>query len=149
MEPPARLKTLLEAIGHVYVEWMVVEMGRVGLKDSELVKHVTFAVDYANLTVNLTLPYYAQYVESGRRAGARMPPFDVILKWVTKKFGVAGANDLAWKIRSSIAKKGIRARPFSDKAADDTLNQISHVDAPITLQLYVDEELENIFFHKP
>ena len=57
---------------------------------------------------------YARYVESGRRKGAKMPPVNVIRKWVKLKFGYSGAQarSVAFVIARSISEKGIKPKPI-------------------------------------
>jgi hypothetical protein len=58
---------------------------------------------------------YAIFVDQGRKAGDRMPPVQAISAWInTRKISVSGktTQQLAWAMAKSIAKKGIRARPF-------------------------------------
>jgi hypothetical protein len=56
---------------------------------------------------------HAIFVEMGRRAGARRPPFRVILSWVQAKFGLSGkaAIRVAWAVVQKIHYRGIRKRP--------------------------------------
>lgn len=60
----------------------------------------------------LNVEPHAQYVESGRRAGARMPPLSAIRRWlVVKRLSPAAAFPVA----RSIAENGIDARPVFQK----------------------------------
>lgn len=57
---------------------------------------------------------YAEFVEYGRRAG-RMPPVDVIMAWVYKKFHLRDwkqAKAIAWPMAIRIAKQGTQPHPF-------------------------------------
>ncbi len=62
---------------------------------------------------------YAPVMEFGRRAGARQPPVDALLSWVTQKLGVPSgkARGVAFVIARSIARKGIKGRGFMKRAA--------------------------------
>jgi len=86
---------------------------RTDLKTSSLFKsvEVTESVNSFDLLLN----YYWKFVDGGRRAGARMPPFDAILKWV-KRYkiwdGKGSLNRLVNSIRFAIKANGIKARPF-------------------------------------
>jgi hypothetical protein len=55
---------------------------------------------------------HAIFVEMGRRAGARRPPFHVILNWVRIKFGLSGkaAIRVAWAVIQKIHFRGIKKR---------------------------------------
>lgn len=58
----------------------------------------------------LTMLDYYIYVEEGRKVGS-MPPVSAIKKWMLTK-GLPNNNALAWKISHSIAKNGIKAKPY-------------------------------------
>lgn len=65
-------------------------------------------------TVQVFMNDYAQIVDKGRRPG-KMPPVGAILDWLRRKNIVpknGKLGNLAWAIAKSIAKRGIRARPF-------------------------------------
>lgn len=57
----------------------------------------------------------AQFVEDGRRAGARMPPLAPIQRWMKVK-GIEGGRGGAYLIARSISRRGIKARPVIKKA---------------------------------
>lgn len=65
----------------------------------------------------LIFPDYVDYVNSGRRPGAKMPPTDAIIDWCRVK-GIPTDNNTIWKIRQGIAKQGIAARPVLDQIFD-------------------------------
>lgn len=54
---------------------------------------------------------YVQYVESGRRAGAKFPPVEPIVKWCRKN-GIPTDNSTIFLIRRAISREGIKPRPF-------------------------------------
>ena len=58
----------------------------------------------------LIMPDYVEYVNSGRRAGAKMPPIEAIANWCRSK-GIPSDNQTIWKIRKSIAEDGTGATP--------------------------------------
>ena len=62
---------------------------------------------------------YGYYVEKGRRPGS-MPPPGVLRAWMTKK-GYQGSEYL---LRRTIARKGVRPRPFLAPALDAKQKQI-------------------------
>ena len=65
----------------------------------------------------LIFPDYIDYVNSGRRPNAKMPPADAIINWCRQK-GIPTDNNTVWKIRQGIAKQGIKARPVLDMIFD-------------------------------
>lgn len=105
------MNTVLKSItDDLYIFWeYVVRQNKLG--NSKLLKE-------ANITYNenfflLVFPDYVEYVNSGRRAGAKMPPTDAIVEWARSK-GIPTDNQTIWKIRRSIAEDGIKPRPVLD-----------------------------------
>lgn len=66
---------------------------------------------------SLIFPSYIEYINSGRRAGAKMPPSNAIIAWCRVK-GIPTDNNTIWRIRQGIAKQGIAARPVLDQIFD-------------------------------
>lgn len=54
---------------------------------------------------------YVKYVESGRRAGAKFPPVEPIVRWCRKN-GIPTDNSTIFLIRRAISREGIKPRPF-------------------------------------
>lgn len=78
-----------------------------------------------NISDNLFLlifPDYIDYVNSGRRPNAKMPPADAIINWCRQK-GIPTDNNTVWRIRQGIAKQGIKARPVLDMIFDLAENE--------------------------
>lgn len=71
-------------------------------------------IDVQNNFFLLVFPDYVEYINSGRRAGAKMPPSDAIIQWCREK-GIPTDNNTIWRIRQGIAKQGIAARPVLDQ----------------------------------
>lgn len=74
----------------------------------------------------IDLPTYADEIDKGRKAGS-YPPFKAILAWVLKyriqslgggSKSRIGANQIAFAIRQSIFKHGIKPRPFLDNVEE-------------------------------
>lgn len=108
---------MLDRIGAEVAEALVVELARIGLVPSRLAdsaSHKAFAQK-----VEVYLNSYYQFVESGRRAGAKMPPEIAIIEWM-KRLGIATGknNEVVWAIRKAIAKRGIQPRPFVRRAIE-------------------------------
>ena len=79
-----------------------------------------------NISDNLFLlifPDYIDYVNSGRRPNAKMPPADAIINWCRQK-GIPTDNNTVWKLRQGIAKQGIKARPVLDMIFDLAENEL-------------------------
>lgn len=84
------------------------------LKDSELFKSVTASAEQ-NIVINLLLNDYIVFVESGRRAGSRMPPPTAIAEWCKRK-GLPTDNNTVFAICKAIARDGIAPRPIMSTA---------------------------------
>ena len=86
------------------------------LADSELFKSVRASAS-GDIIIDLLLNDYIIYVESGRRKGAKMPPFDVIASWCKRK-GLPSDNNTVWAICKAISRDGIAPRPVMALAFD-------------------------------
>ena len=95
-------------------------MKQQGLGQSDLLNKAKI-----NISDNLFLlifPDYIDYVNSGRRPNAKMPPAEAIINWCRQK-GIPTDNNTVWKIRQGIAKQGIKARPVLDMIFDLAENE--------------------------
>jgi len=98
-------------------------------KSSTLYNSVQVVYD-STPTITIESLDYLKYLESGRRAGARKIPVQVILKWIKRKkirprdsrgrFKSMTLNQLAWVIQRSIHRIGIRPR----KIIEESIKQI-------------------------
>jgi hypothetical protein len=100
---------------------------------SDIAKATKITLDTNGLAINL--PDFADDIDKGRKAGT-YPPFKAILAWALKYRIQAlggssksriGANQLAFAIRQSIYRNGIKPRPFLDdvdKYATDLIGKI-------------------------
>ena len=80
--------------------------------DSELYK--TLQVKSRNdgdIVYDLMLNDYLVFIESGRRAGAKFPPVEPIVRWARKR-GIPTDNSTIFLIRRAISRDGIKPRPF-------------------------------------
>lgn len=80
--------------------------------DSELYK--TLQVKSRNdgdIVYDLMLNDYLVFIESGRRAGAKFPPVEPIVRWARKR-GIPKDNSTIFLIRRAISRDGIKPRPF-------------------------------------
>jgi hypothetical protein len=76
---------------------------------------------FTEITVQNRAPHWI-FVESGRRAGAAMPPVHIIESWARRKLGVAG---LGYIIAKRIAERGIKPRPVLNRA--DTQAKLAEI----------------------
>lgn len=61
---------------------------------------------------------YVQFIESGRRPGAKFPPPMAIANWCKDK-GLPSDNRTVYLICRAIARDGIKPRPFLDDAFEE------------------------------
>jgi hypothetical protein len=90
------------------------KVGRDTLSTSDLLNDLK--VDVKDERLVISVYSYYQYIESGRKIGAKQIPLDVIIQWI-KKNNITpnkgmSINALAWAIVTSIKKVGIEPRPF-------------------------------------
>jgi hypothetical protein len=64
-----------------------------------------------DIVVSLLVNDYIKFIESGRRAGAKMPPFQPIYEWCKRK-GLPSDNSTVWAICKAISRDGIAPRPI-------------------------------------
>lgn len=82
--------------------------------DSDLYKDLkVVARDDGDIVFDLMLNDYLVFIESGRRAGAKFPPVEPIVRWA-KKRGIPTDNSTIFLIRRAISRDGISPRPFMD-----------------------------------
>ena len=93
------------------------------------------ATNDGDLVFDIILNDYIQYIESGRRKGAKFPPVEPIVEWCRKK-GIPTDNSTVFLIRRAISRDGIKPRPilahvfeefdrnWNDGAADEIFNKI-------------------------
>lgn len=64
-----------------------------------------------DIVVSLLVNDYIVFIESGRRAGAKLPPFQPIYEWCKRK-GLPSDNSTVWAICKAISRDGIAPRPI-------------------------------------
>jgi hypothetical protein len=80
------------------------------------------------ITTQITIPGYGEFVDKGRRAGAKMPPVQPIIEWVKVKRITTPrytTEQMGWAIAKSIAKKGIRPKPFIENSIQFVLQNFT------------------------
>lgn len=95
-------------------------MKQQGLGQSDLLNKAK--INISDNIFLLIFPDYIDYVNSGRRPNAKMPPADAIINWCRQK-GIPTDNNTIWRIRQGIAKQGIKARPVLDMIFDLAENE--------------------------
>ena len=80
--------------------------------DSELYKTLQVkSTNDGDVVYDLMLNDYLVFIESGRRAGAKFPPVEPIVRWARKR-GIPTDNSTIFLIRRAISRDGIKPRPF-------------------------------------
>ena len=89
------------------------------LNDSNVYKQLTAKVTHdGDLIFDLMLNDYIRYIESGRRAGAKFPPVEPIVKWA-RQHGIQTDNSTIVLIRRAISRDGISPRPIMAVVFDE------------------------------
>lgn len=84
------------------------------LTDSDVFRNINVVATHdGDLVFDLMLNDYIQYIESGRRAGAKFPPVKPIEDWA-RKHGIPTDNSTIFLIRRAISRDGISPRPIMD-----------------------------------
>ena len=77
-----------------------------------------FKVTLNNKELNVSIPGYYTYVDKGRKKGKR-PPIKPIIDWVKEnKLDIpegSSAESIAFAVANSIAKDGVKPRPFIEE----------------------------------
>lgn len=89
------------------------------LTDSNIYRQITAKVTHdGDLIFDLMLNDYIKYIESGRRAGAKFPPVEPIVKWA-RQHGISTDNSTIFLIRRAISRDGISPRPIMAVVFDE------------------------------
>ena len=85
------------------------------LQNSKLDKdaHTAVKEDENDVIAELLVNDYIQFIESGRRKGAKFPPVAPIVKWCRKN-GIPTDNSTIFLIRRAISRDGIPARTIME-----------------------------------
>jgi len=96
------------------------------LTDSDIYRNINIVATHdGDLVFDLMLNDYIQYIESGRRVGAKMPPVEPIVRWA-KKHGIPTDNSTIFLIRRAISRDGISSRPIMDFAFKELDKQFEY-----------------------
>ncbi len=123
--------TILQEIAEIWKLEFEKQIAVIGLANSNLSKsvEVTTTAD----SISISLPDYAQYVDSGRKPNSKQPPIRPLINWLKRKGITGDLNSIAFAIAKTIARRGIRARPFIAEASSN---------AEIQTSIYLDKKLE-------
>lgn len=112
------------------------KVGRNTLTSSQIYKTLSVkATNDGDLIFDIVLNDYIQFIESGRRKGAKFPPVEPIVRWARSK-GIPTDNSTIFLIRRAISRDGIKPRPimqyvfeevdreWNEQLADELFNKI-------------------------
>ena len=98
---------------------MNMKAGKNTLSDSDLYRELSVrSTSDGDLVFDIMLNDYIQYIENGRRKGAKFPPIEPIIQWCRKK-GLPTDNSTIFLIRRAISRDGIAARPIMARVFDE------------------------------
>ena len=131
----------LNDFGQKIVENYKAELEACNYQDGQLYRTLSYSVSTGTggWVISVSLEQYWKYIEAGRRAGAKMPPLDVIEKWInvrhiiphsmTLKSGktvIPSVKQLSFLIARSIGQRGIQPRPFFKKSFEEAKREFLH-----------------------
>ena len=135
------MKALTE-FGQKIVDNYKAELEACNYQDGQLYRTLSYSVSTGTggWVISVSLEQYWKYIESGRRAGAKMPPLDVIEKWInvrriiphsmTLKSGktvIPSVKQLSFLIARSIGQRGIQPRPFFKQSFEEAKREFLHI----------------------
>ena len=95
------------------------KVGRNTLSDSDIYRTLSVrATNDGDLVMDIVLNDYIQYIENGRRKGAKFPPVEPIVRWCRER-GIPTDNSTIFLIRRAIARDGINPRPIMAEVFDE------------------------------
>ena len=112
------------------------------MNNGELYRKISYSVSTVNSgwVISVSLADYWKYIENGRRAGAKMPPLEVIEKWIdvkqikphsmTLKSGktvIPTPPQLPFLIARSIGRRGIPPKPLFKNSFEAAKKQFIQV----------------------
>lgn len=121
------------------------KVGRNTIIGSDIYKNLqVIAKNDGDLVFDIILNDYLEFIESGRRKGAKMPPVEPIVRWARSR-GIPTDNSTIYLIRRAISRDGIAPRPFMA-----TVMEQIDLDMPNLYDKIFDEitKLINDFFNK-
>lgn len=132
----------LNDFGQKIVDNYRAELEDCGYQDGQLYRTLSYSVKMNNSSwlISISLEEYWRYIENGRRPGAKMPPLDVIEKWIkvkqilprplTLKSGksvVPTIPQLSFLIARKIGRDGIQPRPLFKNSFEAAKQQFIQV----------------------
>lgn len=110
----------IQLIANQLVERYKQQLHSAGIRQDSTLYDTDIIVELngSTIIISLIIPEHWKNVEFGRRAGAKMPPIDVIAKWIHingivpdgRNTKIKDPKQLAFPIAKTIARNGIRPR---------------------------------------
>lgn len=112
----------LDQLGQAYVQEMKAQLKKMdGVLTGRLLESISYEVKQTSdgYTLQIYMEDYGEFVNSGRRKGAKQPPPAAMMNFV-RQAGIRprkgqSLESVAFAIGRSISLNGIRPRPFIDK----------------------------------
>ncbi len=93
--------------------------GRNTLSESDIYRQLSvMSTSDGDLVFDIMLNDYIQFIENGRRKGAKFPPVEPIVRWCRQK-GIPTDNSTIYLIRRAISRDGIQPRPIMAKVFEE------------------------------
>jgi len=124
------IKALMNRTGELITDKMIDTLISNGsLATGQLARGIAYQVveNEEGTNLQITVPGYGQFVDQGRRPG-KMPPVQPIIDWVRVKrirTPQYTTEQMGWAIAKSIAKKGIRPKPFIENSIQFVLQNFT------------------------
>ena len=138
--------TLVEWASNVTAQAKANILRKKKVATGKLYKSITFEI-LPNGTVEFYYDDAGDFVESGRRRGARFPPMSKIASWIkikgleqwrNKKGRFISRDAQTFLIARGLSKNGIKPFPFFSDPFDEAMNSYAYI-----LEEAIAEEIEN------
>jgi hypothetical protein len=90
------------------------------LASGVLYDSITYRINKRSSAFQFEYAAHGEFVEKGRRRGAKMPPIEPIAKWIKQR----GLDLSPWAVAKSIQKKGIKKYPFISNEIDKSQEEL-------------------------
>lgn len=112
----------IENISKIFIKTVVEILNDIRIYKTEAEASKDFKIFVNGFDIILQIPAHYLYVDKGRKPNSKRPPVSQIYKWIKQnKIQIPENFDkkaFAFAVSNSIAKKGIKARPFIQDLQD-------------------------------
>lgn len=113
----------LKQITNIVLKSAVSVLNENRIKTSTSEAKIKFKVIINGSDIDIEMPSYYIFVEKGRKPNSKRPPVRAIYNWIKKeKIQIPeglSAKSFAYAVSNSIAKNGIKPRPFIEDLKDE------------------------------